>query len=236
MLADWVWPPRSLLSDALTDRPGVIEGPLWAQLRFLGQPCCARCGFPFDTPEPPEAVCPDCLREPPPYACARAAVRYDDLSRKLALDLKRAGRRDGLPVFAAWMSEAGCASLAVCDVIVPTPLHWTRLAQRRFNQAAWLAQAVGARVRKPVDLLALRRVRRRRSQEGLSANQRRRNVAGAFQLSATGRVRLAGKTVLLIDDVFTTGSTLEACTRALLRGGVREVHALTLARVVRAAS
>jgi len=134
------------------------------------------------------------------------------------------------------MAEAGADALDGCDGLAPTPLHWTKLAQRRFNQAAWLAQALGKRANKPVDLFALQRVRRRRSQEGLSADQRRRNVAGAFRMSRAGARRWAGRAVVLVDDVFTTGATVEACTRALLRGGVREVRVLTLARVVRTAA
>lgn len=190
--------------------------------------------MPFETAEPPDTLCPACLLHRPPYASARAALVYDDLSRKLVLDLKRSGRRDGLQVFAAWMAEAGRESLAACELMVPVPLHWTRLAQRRFNQAAWLAQGLAARTGKPVELFALQRRRARRSQEGLSANQRRRNVAGVFAVRGKrARARLAGKTVLLIDDVFTTGATLEAATRALLKGGAGAVLTLTLARVVR---
>ncbi len=231
--ADVVWPPRSLLSDAIVDRPGAIDAAHWARLQFLGPPWCAACGFPFATVEAPDALCGACTAAPPPYASARAPLAYDDESRRLVLDLKRSGRRDGLRVFAGWMAEAGAAMLAEADLLVPAPLHWTRLLERRFNQSAWLAQAVGARAGMPVLVDALVRRRRRRSQHGLTASQRRRNVAGVYRIGPGKAPAVAGRIVLLVDDVFTTGATAEACTRALLRAKARKVHVLTLARVVR---
>lgn len=231
-LADWVWPPRSLLSDGLVDRPGAIEGSLWAQLRFLGPPWCACCGLPFATEEPEETRCPACIIHPPRYTSARAALLYDEQSRKLVLDLKRAGRRDGLPAFAAWMAEAAGKELAAADFIAPIPLHWTRLAARRFNQAAWLAQALARRSGRPLRLGALSRIKARASQAGLTGDQRRRNVAGVFRAAPHQARAVQGGRILLIDDVFTTGATLEAAAHALLIAGAREVHALTLARVV----
>lgn len=232
-LADWIWPPRSLLSSQLVDRPGVIEGELWARLQFLGAPWCARCGMPFATPEAEGSICPVCLAHPPAFASARAALVYDDLSRSLVLDLKRAGRRDGLKAFAGWMAQAGAEILAGTDLLLPMPLHWTKLAQRRFNQAAWLTQALAQHTGKPCDLFALRRVRRRRSQEGLSAAQRRRNVAGAFGLQPKAATRIAERAVTLIDDVMTTGASVQACARTLKRAGAARVDVITLARVVR---
>lgn len=230
---DLIWPPRSLLSDVLVDAPGRIEPTLWAELRFLGAPWCARCGFPFETPLPPGTACAACLARPPPYDWACAALAYDDHARRLVLEMKRQGRRDGLPTFAAWMRTAGGAALVGADVLVPVPLHWTRLAQRGFNQAAWLAQALGRAAEKPVLLEGMRRSRRRRSQAGLSAEGRRRNAAGAYDVPPRARPRLEGKCVVLIDDVFTTGATLSACARALRRAGAAEIGAVTLARVVR---
>jgi ComF family protein len=233
LAADLIWPPRSLLSERIVSRPGAIEPELWVRLAFLSPPCCARCGFPFELDAGAEALCGACAAEAPAFDRARAAVAYDDLSRTLVLDIKRGARRDGLPAYAAWMRLAGAGLVEEADVLVPAPLHWSRLLARRFNQAAWLAQALGALAGKPVDLFALRRVKRRKSQAGLDAGQRRRNVTGAFRVGAAGARRLNGKNVLLVDDVFTTGATAEACAKALKRAGAARVDVLTLARVVR---
>jgi ComF family protein len=228
-LSDLVWPPRSLLSETIVDRPGVIEPALWGELRFLSSPLCARCGFPLPQAIDAEAVCGACAGREPVFDSARAVLAYDDHARRLILDLKRGGRRDGLPVFARWMIGAGGGMLDRADFLTPAPMHWTRLASRSFNQAAWLAQALSRASGLAWMPSALIRHKRRRSQEGLSASERRRNVAGAIR----ARGRFEGKTIIVVDDVFTTGATLEACARALRKAGAAEVHGLTLARVVR---
>ena len=177
--------------------------------------------------------CAACIAKPPPWDGARAALVYDDISRRPILSLKRGGRRDGLAIMAGWMATAGKQILDGADLLVPVPLHYTRLAQRGYNQAGWLAQSLARRANIPVSVDALKRTKATPSQGGLSASARRRNVAGAFDLRP-GRVgRVAGKRIVLVDDVLTTGATLSGCTRALKKGGAARVDVLVLARVVR---
>jgi ComF family protein len=232
--ADLLWPPRSLLSEARVDRPGGIESDLWRALDFLGGPVCVRCGMPLPEATSPESVCPVCIADPPPFERARAALAYDDLSRPMILAFKHGGRRDGVGAFATWL--AGAAPFAAeADWIAPTPLHWRRLVGRGFNQAGVLAGALARRVGRPFAPDLLIRKRATPSQAGLSARGRARNVTGAFAVRPRWRAAIAGKRILLIDDVYTTGATVRACAAALVRAGAAAVDVACLARVVRPA-
>ena len=161
-------------------------------------------------------------------------MRYDHASRDPILALKRADRLDLVPAFARWVLGVGRDLVDDADISLPVPLYRWRLWQRRFNQSALIALALGKLAGKPVDCFALIRTRSTPSQGDMpSAAARRRNVRGAFRVPAGRTERLRGKSVLLVDDVFTTGSTIEACARALRRAGVARILVLTLARVVR---
>jgi ComF family protein len=161
----------------------------------------------------------------------RAALAYDDVSKALVLNMKHGARKDGLKVFANWMVEAAPFARDA-DLIMPVPLHWTRLWGRGYNQAAWLAQAIATHVGGQFAPMMLLRRRRTPSQNGLSARGRARNVEGAFEV--LGDVK--SKRVLLVDDVFTTGATINACAKALMRAGAGCVDGVALARVVRPSS
>lgn len=173
-------------------------------------------------------MCALCLVEPPPYTRARAALAYDDVSRRLVSCFKYSDQTNLLPTFAPWLVRAARELLPV-DVIMPVPLHRWRLLRRKYNQAGLMAQAVGHDLGIKVELLTLQRQRATRQQVGMKREERLKNVRDAFVV--TGSV--SGKTVLLVDDVLTTGATLEACTKALLQAGAAEVRVLTLARVIK---
>ncbi len=159
--------------------------------------------------------------------------RYDDASRGLVLSYKHADRTHATPAYGRWLARAGAELLAECDVIAPVPLHWTRLVWRRYNQAALLALAVAREAGRPAIPDLLLRVRRTVTQGDLGRSARRRNVQRAFRLTPHREQQVAGQRILLVDDVLTTGATVEECARVLLRAGAASVAVLTLARVVR---
>ncbi len=231
-LIDVALPPTCLATDEPVEAAGRVSPAAWARLTFLTAPQCARCGTPFSCDWGREALCGACLARPPVFDTARAALAYDDDSRPLVLAFKHGGRVDGLPAFAGWMAAA-MAPGAAADIVLPTPLHPSRLRARRFNQATLLARALARRLGWPFDADALERIKPTVSQGGLSASGRRRNVAGAFTVPAAARSRVQGARVLVVDDVFTTGATAQAATRALKRAGAARVDVVSLARVVR---
>jgi ComF family protein len=161
-------------------------------------------------------------------------MRYDPGSRDSILALKRADRLDLVPQFARWLERAGASLIGESDMIVPVPLHWSRLWQRRYNQSALLAQRLAKLSGLPRRVQLLKRVTATKSQgEMPSAKARRRNVRGAFRIDPRGKSIVNGRNVLLLDDVYTTGATVEACARELRRAGAAKVFVLTVARVVR---
>jgi ComF family protein len=231
---DALLPPLCLSCQAIVDQPGAVCAACWARLSFLGAPMCRRCGLPFPHDVGVEAECAACIAEPPPWDRARAVLAYDEASRGLILGFKHADRLHAVPAFGRWLARAGAELASDADLIAPVPLHWLRLALRRYNQAALLAQALAqatGRVCVP-DLLA--RTRRTPSQGHLGRAERHKNVAGAFRARARYRDRIAGKRILIVDDVLTTGATARASTKALLAAGAAAVDVVTLARVVRA--
>jgi ComF family protein len=231
---DFVFPPMCAACRAPVSIAHNLCGDCWSRISFLSDPLCEICGFPFEFDAGTGSLCAGCRQRLPAFDRARALMRYDDASRNPILALKRADRLELVPAFARWIERPGRELLDAADLIVPVPLHYGRLWRRRFNQSALIATALGRLAEKPVDPLILRRVRATPSQgEMPSAAARRRNMQGAFRADGPGTGCIAGKAVLVIDDVLTTGATVEACARALKRAGALRVFVLALARVVR---
>lgn len=232
-LANFVWPHRSIVSGERHGGDGPLSPEDFAKLNFLNGTGCRSCAAPMEIDLGADSLCGSCAARAPKWDQARAAIAYDDISRQAILELKHAGRRDGLGAMSNWMALAGRDILPETDWLVPVPLHYQRLAARGFNQAAWLTQGVARRSGTLALVDALSRKRNTPSQGGLTARQRRRNVAGAFEVRKSRQSRIKGSTVTLVDDVLTTGSTLAACTKALKKAGAARVNVLVLARVVR---
>jgi ComF family protein len=231
---DLVLPPLCLKCREPVAEPHSVCATCWNEVRFLSPPHCAQCGLPFPHALGEGIKCAACLARPPPFTRARAALAYDDASRDLILSFKHADRLEAVPLFARWIVAAGRDALADADMLVPVPLHWLRLASRRYNQAAVLAHAIARLSNIRVETGLLARIKRTPSQgEMPSARARAKNVVRAFAVAEKAMPRLAGRRVVLVDDVLTTGATLSACAKALTRAGAGSVSVITLARVVR---
>jgi len=227
-------PPVCPLTGERVAIHGTLAPEAWSDLTFITKPHCAVSGVPFERDLGDGAVSAAVAARMPAYDRARAALVYDGLARRLVHQLKYSDRMDLVPLLARWMVLAGKELVSDADLLIPVPLHQRRLLWRRFNQASALTHAVSGMTGVPVAPMILERGRPTRSQVGLSRSGRRRNVRGAFRIAEREAKRgtLSGKHVVLIDDVFTSGATVEACAAVLRRAGARQIDVLTLARVV----
>ena len=204
----------------------------WGKLSFIAPPYCERLGIPFAFDPGPNVLSMQAIADPPAYRRARAAVRYDEVARKLVHALKYGDRLELAPLMGLWIARAGRELLVDADALVPVPLHWRRLWMRRFNQSALLAKAIARANNIPIMETVLKRVKPTIQQVGLSKTERAQNVQGAFRVPADAKSGVAGRRLILVDDVLTSGATVDACTRALLRAGATNVDVLVFARVV----
>ena len=228
-ILDFALPPRCPGCGTIVDDVHSFCTDCWTKVEFLGPGGCQRCGLPLETTD--AETCAACLTKPPRLDQIRAAVLYDEISRGIALRLKY-GRKVALAkTMARYMSPL--VGEGQDKLFVPVPLHRRRIWQRGFNQAAFIAAEVARRTGGTVDAALLRRVKPTPPLKGMSRLQRRRAVAGAFKVAPQSELR--GRTVVLVDDVFTTGSTANACARALRRAGAARVEFVSWARVVRPA-
>ncbi len=228
-IADLMMPPQCAACQAPLERTAALCPRCWSRISFIERPYCARLGIPFPYDAGPDVLSAAALACDDPYDRVRSVALYDGPVRDLVMSLKFAGRVSHAPMMAAWMARAGHELIAEAEMIAPVPMHWLRLARRHHNQAALLACHIkaGTNSRLVPDLLVRRR--NTRPQIGLSASARARNLTGAFALARSCEVK--GRSLLLVDDVFTTGATAVACARVLKRAGAARVDVLTFARV-----
>lgn len=229
-----IYPPQCLSCPALVESDHALCGTCWRETPFITGLVCDACGTPLPGEPTIEPVhCDDCLQLPRPWARGRAALIYADNARRVVLALKHGDRLDLARAAAGWMARAGGALLDVETLVVPVPLHWSRLLRRRYNQAAMLARAIaaGSDLRCCPDLLVRRR--RTASQDGRDREARFRNLDAAIAPHPRHAHLLRGTCILLVDDVMTSGATLSAASEACLDAGARSVDVLVLARVAK---
>lgn len=233
---DVLLPPRCPVTGEIVDAHGMISSNAWTQLDFVSAPFCKCCGIPFgfETGEGDDnGMCISCLDDTPIYNSARAALIYNDCSRDLILGFKHGDKMHNAPSFVPWLTRVGADMLEHADFLIPVPLHPLRLISRRYNQAAIMADALSKSCGIEHLPLALRRTRSTPSQGHMKTVERTKNVSKAFDIAPKYRDVFKGKTLVLIDDVYTTGATVNECTKTLRKYGTSEVHILTLARVLK---
>lgn len=230
---DILYPPQCLKCATLVSETGLLCSSCWQEISFIEGPGCQACGLPFEFDIGKAALCGACTREHPAFNRVRAALIYNDASRDLILGFKHGDRTHAANAYGKWLFRAGKELLDQTDIILPVPLHWSRLFHRRYNQAALLALELGKFASKPVETNNLQRSKRTASQGHKTPSQRRRNLQGAFAVPPHLKHKISDRRVLLIDDVLTTGATVSACAKTLRQAGARHIDVLTLARVVR---
>lgn len=226
---DFLLPLRCLCCDRRVSSADGLCGRCWQKMPFFEKPWCYRLGTPFSYDMGEGAWSPRAIAAPPVFERLRSVAYYEGPARELVRALKFSGRRELAAPMGRWMARAGAELLGADAVLVPVPLHWTRLIGRRFNQSADLAKAVARASGCRFEPSLLRRGRRTRQQIGLTAEDRRKNVRTAFKILDDDLADLQGRRVVLVDDVITTGSTVSACCRTLLRAGAASVDVLTFA-------
>lgn len=231
-VVDTLFPARCASCSELVGKHGALCMQCWQKIHFIDDPLCYKCGLPFEYNIGEKALCGRCMEHKPAYTEARAIFRYDEHSKSQVLSFKYHDRTQLAPVFGEWFTRTAGRYKEKADLIIPVPLHFSRLLMRRYNQAALLAHALSRQLQLPVLPDTLQRIRKTPSQAGLTRRQRDDNMRGAFRIEKKKRGLIKGKSVILVDDVMTTGATLDACARALHDAGVKDVYVLTLARTV----
>jgi ComF family protein len=231
LMLDFALPERCPSCGAMASNGGAFCQACWDQLVFLGSPCCESCDLPLPYATQNAQKCAECLTNPPRHDGIKAAVAYGDIARHVALRLKYAGRI-GLARMIAGQLLRHVRDLPRDALLVPVPLHWTRLWARSFNQSVLIAREISAFSGHHLCPDLLRRTRRTTPLGGLSGKARRDMVSGAFALNDKRGALLKGRHILLVDDVYTSGATTDACIRVLKKGGASAVTILCWTRVL----
>jgi ComF family protein len=226
-----VYPPQCVVCESATMSAQALCPACWSALPLIEAPLCDRLGVPFAVDYGPGLLSPQAIADPPRFDRARAVALHKEGARALVTRLKFGERLDLAKVMGLMMAQAGREVLAGADMLIPVPLHWLRLWRRRYNQAVLLADVVGAHTGLSVERHLLRRIRHTKPQVGLNLEARRTNLVKAFALDPARLEAVKGKAVVLVDDVRTTSSTLNACAHILRRAGATRIDCLTFTLV-----
>jgi ComF family protein len=232
---DALYPPLCVGCGTIAGEPASLCPACWSDMPFISRPFCERLGSPFAVDIGGTLLSPAAIADPPVFARARAVALHRGAAQEMVHKLKYGDRQELALAMARLMASAGAELIKEADVLVPVPMHWTRLLHRRFNQAAVLARVLAAQVNLPLESEVLMRRKRTPTQVRLTKTERQQNLQGAFAVRAEARLLVSGRRVLLIDDVMTTGSTANAAARILLRAGATNVDVLSFTRVVTSA-
>ncbi|MCK8484397.1 ComF family protein [Aliiroseovarius sp. S2029] len=229
-----LYPPQCVSCAAPTESDFALCGACWRDTPFIEGLVCDLCGDPLpgeDDGAP--AQCDACLATPRPWHQGRAALRYSANARRLVLALKHGDRPELARAAAPWLARAATPLIAADTVIVPMPIHWSRLFRRRYNQSVELGRALARFLHLDHTPDALVRPKRTRAHDGMDVEARFANMQGAIRPHPKRGAALAGRSVLLLDDVMTSGASFDAATRACFAAGADHVNVLALARVTR---
>lgn len=227
---DILLPRRCYVSGEIIESNQIVSAEVWQDLHFLSEPECDHCGLPFEFEIEGRHLCLDCEQAPPNYDQARALLRYEETSRPIILGFKHGDQTHMAPILGQMMAGRARCWAEQIDYIIPVPLHYRRLVKRRYNQASLLAKPIAQTLQKPVLHEALKRMKNTAPQGHQSRAERHSNMAGAFDVEAGMAEALKGRNILLIDDVLTSGATVNQCAKTLKKYGADKVFVLCLAR------
>lgn len=233
-IIDFIFPPQCYVCKKILEGEDGLCFECLSKINFISKPMCEVCGFPFEfklSNKNNHLICPRCIKQPPRFARCVSAVRYDEVSKKIILPFKHGDKTNFAKFMAKVMCLTGKNLINDADVIIPIPIHFTRMLKRKYNQASLLSKLIGKQMKKEVLYSTLLRKIATKSQGHLSTKERKSNVSGAFCVKYPEKIK--GKKVLLIDDVFTSGATVNECTKVLKKNGAKQVYVLTFARVIK---
>ncbi len=228
-VSDFLFPPVCAACGGMTGSHDAFCASCWSEVRFIERPYCEVLGTPFPHDMGDGVISAPAIADPPPFDRLRSAVIYDGPARAIVGKLKYRDRLELAKMMADAMMRVAGDHIRAADFIIPVPLHASRFFMRQFNQSAELGRMLSGACAVPLSTGGLRRIRRTNRQVGLRQKQREDNVRGAFALSEEARLTFAGRRIVLVDDVYTTGATVSACSRALRKAKPQDITVVTFA-------